>query len=909
GVSEAKTITITVTGSNDVPVAKDATETTEENTVLTGNVPAATDVDGTVESYQLVDDVKEGSLSFKADGSYTFTPGSDFDDLPVGQDRDVTFTYTATDNDSGVSEAKTITITVTGSNDVPPEFISGGNDSKGLNAAGEADADIYQFEAVENKSGGEVGTVKAFDSDSGDSLSYVLKNHLGLFEIDNVTGVISLKPGVSLDHKTKDSYQLSVDVKDSDGLTDTASVTVNIIGETISLNDSSIILLESTLSGEQPVKAEGDLSADIGSSTEARYQFGDAQNLSGVTSNGKIVQFEVSDDHATLLGFTSSGFERVEILKATIDTNSGHYKISQSAPIDHPEQGADELILPINVAVKVGTQFETATLNLNLIDSIPMGRNQHHTINDVELQNNSLIIALDASNSMKDWVKDANGKYVTRWDLARNSIKDMFEKYDDLGDVKLKIATHSGYPSGKVSGWIESLEDIDAFFNSVQPSGWTPYSQAINQLNDILNDQENQDQLDGTSSQLYFISDGNPSDFSTWTNQTNSYYIKARTDLMKNLQADDFESEQRYNDLLNGRVTPSKAEEQLILELAMEASLTESGHVFNNIWSIGIGKGASLEYLTPVATDKGSIIVVEDDANIGDALTKTISGQLQSTIIPFYQGALEQEVYSISVGDDIYHFNHESGYVIQTNKFGVQFQFEEGSLVKLPTEHGFLTINFENGWYDYKASNVAGHQQEKFKVIIVDSDGDTANSEIVIDIRDSAPEAISLRGSDQVHGEGNDILIGGDASDTLNGGLGDDILIGGDASDTLNGGLGDDILTGGSGKDIFLFDHASFSDTESTDTITDFKFGQDKLDLTDVFSADQSNSTIDNLLAHVDATYDGNEQIILKVTSDLGQVNNITMNNLDLSEVDISASSMSNEIVEQLYQQQVFNVD
>ncbi|PTO69959.1 hypothetical protein CWN84_25255, partial [Vibrio splendidus] len=32
----------------NVPVAKDATETTEENTVLTGNVPAATDVDGTV---------------------------------------------------------------------------------------------------------------------------------------------------------------------------------------------------------------------------------------------------------------------------------------------------------------------------------------------------------------------------------------------------------------------------------------------------------------------------------------------------------------------------------------------------------------------------------------------------------------------------------------------------------------------------------------------------------------------------------------------------------------------------------------------------------------------------------------------------------------------------------------------
>ncbi|NAZ98772.1 VCBS domain-containing protein, partial [Vibrio toranzoniae] len=49
-VSEPKTITITVTGTNDAPVAKDATDTTEENTVLTGNVPAATDVDGTVDA-------------------------------------------------------------------------------------------------------------------------------------------------------------------------------------------------------------------------------------------------------------------------------------------------------------------------------------------------------------------------------------------------------------------------------------------------------------------------------------------------------------------------------------------------------------------------------------------------------------------------------------------------------------------------------------------------------------------------------------------------------------------------------------------------------------------------------------------------------------------------------------------
>ncbi|MCZ8488641.1 VCBS domain-containing protein [Vibrio lentus] len=65
----------------------------------------------------MVDDDRR-QLDVHDDGSYTFTPGSDFDDLRV-KIRDVTFTYTATDNDTGVSEPKTITITVTGSNDAP----------------------------------------------------------------------------------------------------------------------------------------------------------------------------------------------------------------------------------------------------------------------------------------------------------------------------------------------------------------------------------------------------------------------------------------------------------------------------------------------------------------------------------------------------------------------------------------------------------------------------------------------------------------------------------------------------------------------------------------------------------------------------------------------------------------------
>src|SRR5439155_1092520 len=110
-----------MSGTNDVPVASDSAKTTGENAVLASSVPAATDIDGTVASYSLVSGLGagNGSVVFNNDGTYTFTPGTDFDALAVGASRNVSFTYTATDNDGGVSAAKTVTITVTGTNDVP----------------------------------------------------------------------------------------------------------------------------------------------------------------------------------------------------------------------------------------------------------------------------------------------------------------------------------------------------------------------------------------------------------------------------------------------------------------------------------------------------------------------------------------------------------------------------------------------------------------------------------------------------------------------------------------------------------------------------------------------------------------------------------------------------------------------
>ncbi|OCR25223.1 hypothetical protein AFK24_09895 [Pseudomonas syringae] len=88
-------------------------------------------------------------------------------------------------------------------------------------------------------------------------------------------------------------------------------------------------------------------------------------------------------------------------------------------------------------------------------------------------------------------------------------------------------------------------------------------------------------------------------------------------------------------------------------------------------------------------------------------------------------------------------------------------------------------------------------------------------------------ENLVLTGTAAINGTGNTLgntLTGNSVANLLNGGAGNDILI---------GGAGNDTLTGGAGNDTFIF--TSLSDMgktgASTDVITDFIRGQDKIDL------------------------------------------------------------------------------
>jgi VCBS repeat-containing protein len=94
-------------------------------------------------------------------------------------------------------------------------------------------------------------------------------------------------------------------------------------------------------------------------------------------------------------------------------------------------------------------------------------------------------------------------------------------------------------------------------------------------------------------------------------------------------------------------------------------------------------------------------------------------------------------------------------------------------------------------------------------------------------------------GNDQLYGDaGNDVIYGGEGSNLLHGGAGNDTLTGGSGSDTLIGGQGNDTLIGGGGGDTFkweLHDQGTNS-APAVDTIKNFNTnaasaGGDVLDL------------------------------------------------------------------------------
>jgi VCBS repeat-containing protein len=118
--SNTATVTLTVSTGTNPPVARDDTYSATEETALMVSAPGVlandTDADNDTLTAVLVDEPEQGTLTLNADGSFTYTPGPDFNGID-------SFTYEASDG-ALTSNVATVTISVSTVND-PPEANAG----------------------------------------------------------------------------------------------------------------------------------------------------------------------------------------------------------------------------------------------------------------------------------------------------------------------------------------------------------------------------------------------------------------------------------------------------------------------------------------------------------------------------------------------------------------------------------------------------------------------------------------------------------------------------------------------------------------------------------------------------------------------------------------------------------------
>jgi VCBS repeat-containing protein len=216
GATSSSTVSVTVTGTNDGPVANPDTDSTSENQAILVDVLANDeDVDNGAILTVVAASAPAGQGSASVVGNQVeFDPGSDFDDLAEGQTEIVVVSYTIED-EHGASDSSTITITVTGTNDGPVANPDSATTSENASVlidvlANDDDADD-----------GAVLTVTAASAPAGQGTATVVGNQ------------VEFDPGTDFDELAVGESQVvvvSYTIEDEHGASDSSTVNVTVTG-------------------------------------------------------------------------------------------------------------------------------------------------------------------------------------------------------------------------------------------------------------------------------------------------------------------------------------------------------------------------------------------------------------------------------------------------------------------------------------------------------------------------------------------------------------------------------------------------------------------------------------------------------------------------------------------------------
>ncbi|MDE4302060.1 Ig-like domain-containing protein, partial [Phaeobacter gallaeciensis] len=211
GATAVNDVTVTVTGTNDAPVAAALTVSGDEDTTIAGAVTAIDPDQGETLSYALESGPSNGTVAVNSDGTFSYVGDSNFN----GAD---SFVFRV-DDGLGGADTEVVTVNVASVNDAPTA--SGGSGSvtedgtlttSGSITASDADGDSLGYSVV----GGGAGNYGSLTVDASGNWEYILANA--------ANNVQALNSGDAV----LDSFQILVD--DGNGGTAFADVDITVNG-------------------------------------------------------------------------------------------------------------------------------------------------------------------------------------------------------------------------------------------------------------------------------------------------------------------------------------------------------------------------------------------------------------------------------------------------------------------------------------------------------------------------------------------------------------------------------------------------------------------------------------------------------------------------------------------------------
>ncbi len=447
----------------------------------------------------------------------------------------------------------------------------------------------------------------------------------------------------------------------------------------------------------------------------------------------------------------------------------------------------------------------------------------------VSATDTNLMIMLDTSGSMNS---DSGIHGLTRMEAAIEAVNNLLDRYDQIGDVAVRLVTFSTNASEQGTAWL-SVSEAKALLASLEHAGdgGTYYNHALSAAMTAFDTADGK--LGNAQNVAYFLSDGVPTEPHVGTN------------------------------LGDGRLSAQEQADWL--------NFVDSHQIKS--YAIGMGGDVSQTFLDGIAFDGQAVadtngVVVSDFAQLDQVLSGTTHDFVQGSIST--GGALGQ------AGSE---FLHVSSIVVD----GTEHAFQSGVLTLHTNLGGLFSIDMSTGEYSYAApAQLAdGVATEIIGFSLINEQGQTSTS--TLDIQFDHTHVIAgtslgetLTGSntaDWLMGrQGDDIIVADGGNDQLFGNAGNDELHGDAGDDLLVGGQGNDTMFGGSGSDVFAW-HLSDRGASGAvadralDTIQDFDAhahaaGGDVLDLRDLLQGENTVGGTGNLDHYLQFDSSGGNTII-----------------------------------------------